>query len=364
MPLAAGVTSRASARSRLLAYGLLGFCTIMMLFGPIVAETVLAALGCSTRPGLGAAGCSGMAMLPGSWLSHWLSVAPPLETTFVLLEHAWPALLVWLACIVLSMRFDRAPVAAGIEGPADEPPATSPDVPAAPSPPFAEQQPEWIRRNQAEQAALLRAEQFSLHQRLKAEGTFWGLLSTALLVLVVGLATFCLTFGTPVIGGLSADSLLGMLACRDLAHMEANPWSGVCGFLVDRLEPYGRPWYGALFAPLWLFSQFSDVLLVWLGIILLLAFLPGLRIGGRALFGRVPAAASIGFVVVSCAALWAQFSGLAAALAPVPDTAGSMGGDAASSVLTALFTFGALFLLALLIALFALLACIATLTRK
>ena len=95
------------ARTRLLAYGLFGYCSAMVFLGPSVAEFGLAALGCPGNGGSAQSGCMGLAILPANALMPWLSVAPPVESTFLLLQQSWVLIAGWLVAIVLSVRSDR-----------------------------------------------------------------------------------------------------------------------------------------------------------------------------------------------------------------------------------------------------------------
>ena len=101
-------SGRVSARTRLPAYGLFGYCSVMVFLGPSVAEFGLAALGCPGIGGYAQSGCRGLAMLPTNALVPWLSVVPPVATTFLLLQQGWMLIAGWLVAIVLSAQSDRS----------------------------------------------------------------------------------------------------------------------------------------------------------------------------------------------------------------------------------------------------------------
>jgi len=245
-------------------------------------------------------------MLPANALAPWLSVAPPVETTFLLLQQTWPLVAGWLALIVLSIRSDRRQGPPGAAQPEALQGSERNAAAATGNASFAAQRVEWIRQKEAEQTEEQRVDQLSLHRRMLAEGGLWGSLSIAFVFLLGALAVFCVALGTPVIGGLSAQSLLSAFGCFDQSQMASNPWSGLCGFWVDRLEPYQRPWLGALFSPIWLFTQFSDVLLIWLSSILVLALLPVYRVGWSMVLKNTSPLVKTGWVIVFSAALLGQ----------------------------------------------------------
>jgi hypothetical protein len=332
MPFARGSESRVSIRTRIVLYVPLACGVLMLLFGPSVAELGMQVLGCPGRIGTATSGCQGLAMLPANALAPWLSAVPLTETPFLLLEQAWPLMLLWLALSVLSLWTDRhhATKDATVitEGTA---------IAASPEPDsFAASQAKWIQQKQAEQQADLRASQ----RRLLVEGGVWGALSILWIMVVAGLAIFCLAFGTPLVGGLSAEGLLRSLGCAETLQMTSNPWSGQCAFWSDRLEPYLRPWFGALLAPVWLFTQFSDVLLGWLALSLVLALLPAFRVGWQLGLRQLPPLVKAGWLILFGAALLVQlFVGMSA---PPPPPAGDGGLGAVGSALEIIFAGGLL----------------------
>lgn len=356
--------SRVSVRTRMLVYGLLGCIILMVLFGPSVAELGLETLGCPGRPGSSDAGCQGLAMLPAQPLTPWLSVVPPLETTFLLLQQTWYLIAGWMGLIVLSVRADRRP-----RPPVDiqhEALVVSEHsaISSSENTSYVAQQAEWIRHKQAEQAQEREAEQLSLYRRLQVEGTLWGTLSIVFICMLGGLVVFCLAFGTPLVGGLSSQSLLHTFGCSNQLMMSSNPLSGFCGFLTDRFEPYQRPWFGALFSPFWLFTQFSDVLLIWMGLILLLALIFVYRVGWSMVFkNSSPYLKAIGLIVFS-AALLGQLYQMSRDTSQVVQSFGSSGLGAAVNVVEMVFFAGTVIVLVVIAGLIALIALAITLTRE
>lgn len=352
MPFARGSRGPAGARTRILAYGLLAFCVLMLLFGPSVAELGLQFLGCPGRMGSAATGCQGLAMLPASALLPWLSAMPFTDTPFLLLEQTWPVLLVWLILVVLSLRSDQrrratdgSRLAASLAG---ESPHAGVSVHEPPS--FAARQAAWVRQKQAEQVE----EQARFQRRAQVEGGLWGALSVLWGALIVGLLVFCLALGTPLIGGMNAEGLLRALGCADPSPMSANPWSGQCGFWTERLAPYTRPWFGALLSPVWLFTQFSDLLLAWLGAILLLTVLPALRVGGSLVLRHTGSAIKVAWLALFAVALLAElFVGMTPPASPTPGGGGL--GAVPVGALETLFGIGLLLLVMVPAALIALL---------
>ncbi|MEZ5441232.1 MAG: hypothetical protein R3F15_07070 [Lysobacterales bacterium] len=273
MPVQAPTPHNVQTRTRILVYGLLAFASMWILFGPSLAASGLELLGCSGRLGI----CGDRAGALSAWLVPWLSAQPPVDTSFVLIEQCWPLLLIWMGLIVLSLRTKRPRPAAAERAavPFEQPAPTSagklPPVPSRPD------HATWIHARQSEQQAELRRHKRTLRQRLQAEGLAVVSLVVACWMLLGGLLVFCLAFGVPLLGGLSAEALLGALDCSNPAQ------SSDCGFWLERLAPYRQPFVGALLSPVWLFSQFFDLLLIWLGLILLLALLPVYRLGGTIL---------------------------------------------------------------------------------
>jgi hypothetical protein len=355
---------RVSVRTRILAYALLGYVVLMVLFGASVAELGLEALGCPGRPGSSETGCQGLAMLPAQGLVPWLSVTPPLETTFLLLEEAWLLMAGWVGLIVLSVRSDRRP----------KPPVDTQHealvvseqsaIASSGNTSYAAQQAEWIRHKQAEQAQEREAEQLSLYRRLQVEGALWGSLSIVFIFMLGGLAVFCLALGTPLIGGLSAQSLLHTFGCANQSLMASNPLGGFCGFWTDRLEPYQRPWFGALFSPVWLFTQFSDVLLIWMALILLLALMFVYRVGWLMVFkNSSPYLKAIGLIMFS-AALLGQLYQMTRETSQLVQSFSSSGLSPAVNVVEMVVLAGTVIVLVVIAGLIALIVLAINLTRE
>lgn len=258
-------------RTRLLAYGLLTFASILILFGPLLADRGLVALGCNGRSG--SCGRAADAML--AWLAPWLLARPPLETSFVLLSQCWPLLVIWTGLIAWSLRADRAGRVVRAPIPDSILPASSGRTPAGESKDPAV----WIQAREREQQAELQLRSRTQSQQLIAESVVAFSLVVACWVALGALILFCLAFGTPLLGGLSAEALLGTLGCTEPARSSASAAGGACGFWLERLAPYRQPFVGALLSPVWLFTQFFDLLLLWLSLILILAALPILRLG-------------------------------------------------------------------------------------
>lgn len=257
------VTSPVDQYTRWLSYGLVGFCSVAILFGPQIAEAGLRALACPGGFGQAGMGCSGVSGLIAGRLTPWLEAVPPVETSFVLIEKFWDLLALWIGLIVLSrwqaLRTSRTPESVTQRELLQQPP---------PQPQRRTQQARWVQIKQAEQYL----EQQSLTRQLSAKGPFWGAVGLSWWALLGGLIAFAIVFGTPFFVGLNADALLQNLGCSRLGCESefGDYWS-------TRLAPYQLPLYGGLSAPLWLFTQFHDVLLVWLALILALGLLPVYR---------------------------------------------------------------------------------------
>jgi hypothetical protein len=257
---------------------MLAFATLLTLFGPSLAADGLEALGCTRHPESCGRGLGALA----TWLAPWLSAQPPLETGFVLLEQCWPLLLIWSGLIVLSMRADRIRLATCERSNSVQ--VASPAETTADEQPCIHREPKgqgaWIKARQDEQQAELRQRERTLNQRLFAEGFASISMTVTCCLLLAALLSFCVAFGLPLLGGLSAEALLGALDCVEPANQAPPAQGGACGFWLARLAPYRQPFVGALLSPIWLFSQFFDLLLIWLGLILMLALLPIYRLGG------------------------------------------------------------------------------------
>lgn len=302
-------------------------------------------------------------MLPANALAPWLSVVPPVETTFLLLQQSWLLIGAWLALIVLSMRYDRRPGLPGAAHPGSLQASQTRAVASTANVSYAARQAQWIAQKQAEQTAEQQTEQLSLQRRIIAEGTLWGSLWIAFALLSGGLAAFCLALGTPLIGGLNAEGLLHAFGCSDLSLMGSSPWSGTCGFWTERLEPYRRPWVGALFSPIWLFTQFSDVLLIWMASILFLALLFVYRIGLALMFRHIsPTVKVVGLIVFTAALVGLLYQHTVGTSPPVP-SAGEGGLGAGVNVVEMIFAIGAVVVLGLAAGLIALIVLVIALVR-
>ncbi len=362
MLLDPAASGRAAVRTRLLAYGLLAYCATWVLFGPSVGELGLEAFGCPGRLGSAETGCQGLAILPAYALAPWLSVVPPVDTTFLLLQQSWLLIGAWLALIVLSMRSDRRQGLPGAVHPGSVQASETIAVASTLNASSAARQAQWIDQKQAEQEELHRVEQLSLQRRIIAEGALWGSLWIAFVLLVGGLAAFCLALGTPLIGGLNAEGLLRSFGCSDLSLMASNPWSGTCDFWTERLEPYRQPWVGALFSPIWLFTQFSDVLLIWMASILLVALLFVYRLGWALVFKHTPPVVKVGASIMFVAALAGLFY-QGAIVTPPPVSSGGGGLGAGANVVELFFWVGAVVVAGLTVALITLIVLVIALFR-
>ncbi len=277
--------TRHSVRTRVLAYGGLLLCAVLVLFGPQLSELGLSALGCRVGYGLSGVACGGALGGPIRALTRWGQASPPVETLFLLVSQLWPLLLLWVAAVALSMRADLTRTTRTLER----------DTPAAaPEPSKArlsadEARAQWIAAREAEQANETQADKRALSEQLFAETRFVGIVALACWLLICGFFAFCLAFGLPLLGGLSAEHTLAAFGCNAPTAEAMDPLSKACGALESRLEPYLRPFVGALLSPVWLFTQLGDVLLFWLGGIFLLAVLPVLRLGLRRVLKTFPA---------------------------------------------------------------------------
>ena len=102
---------------------------------------------------------------------------------------------------------------------------------------------------------------------------------------------------------------------------------------MDRLAPYQRPWYGALLSPIWLFAQFSGVLLAWMALVSGLVGVLASRLGWGPLLHETPLVVKAGGLALLFAALFGQFYG------PVPSQIPTHGGLGAMAGVIALFAF-------------------------
>ncbi len=302
-------------------------------------------------------------MLPANVFAPWLSVVPPLETTFLLLEQTWLVIAGWLALVVLSMRSDRRRGQPCAAHPGSLKSSETGAVAATGKVSAATRRAQWIGQKEAEQTEMQRQEQLSLHRRILAQGALWGSLWILLVFLLGALAVFCLALGTPLIGGLSADSLLRRFGCADPSLMGAHPLSDMCGFWTDRLEPYQRPWFGALLAPIWLFTQFSDVLLIWMASILLLALIFVYRLGWGLMFtNTAPAVKVSGLILFTAALLGLLYQLSIGTSAPAPSM-GDSGLGGGGSIVELVFAIGAFVVFGLTAGLIALIVLVIALVR-
>lgn len=300
---------RSIGRTRWLMYSLLLFCAVALLFGPQLAAGGLDLLGCSARFGAADDGCSSPGL--AAWLAPWSAAAPPVETLFLLIQKCGLMLLAWGVLLGLSHRADRRPSAVhtAAQAPPTETieagPARGGSVPV--SAPVAIS--DWVKAREAEQKALAHEEHRSLIRRLAIERSLWGGMALSSLALLGGLVVFCLAFGVPLLGGLSANSLLGAFGCTGVAGASPDTLGPFCGFWIERLAPYREPFLGSLLSPLWLFTQFNDLLLAWCAAIIVLMMLPLYRLGWTALALKEQAlAVRVVFVLVALSSIGMLFS--------------------------------------------------------
>ncbi len=314
-------------RTRLIGYGGLLIWTLLALFGPQMGEQALRILGCPGGHGHAGAACGGPLQGLTAAVAAWVSTAPPIDTVFLLVHQLWPLLLLWAAAVLVSARAEPAGHQDRVRGPvAGAEQRTAPPVAQKLAP--QEAQAQWIEARQREQAGEVQAEQRSLSEQLFAEARFLGYLAVACWTLIFGLLAFCLAFGLPLLGGINAEHTLNAFGCQSVASAPVDALMSACGALEERFEPYLRPFYGALFSPLWLFTQFGDLLLLWLATILLLVLLPALRLGARRLIRAYPATAlallvatmlaAMGFIVASTIGPDALIAGSSRPSDPVP----------------------------------------------
>ena len=290
-----------SIRTRTIAYGGLAGSALAVLFGPQLAEWGLALLGCPLGYGAPGAGCGGVRAVVVGPLAALAGAAPPLETSIVLVHRLWPLLLVWGVAIVLSTRADR-PLAEPAH--ADDQRAAGLGVAAATGLSAEQTRAQWVADREREQANDARVAQRSLRQQLGADTRFIGSIALTCWILICALLGFCLAFGLPLLGGVSAEIALDLFGCGP-AH---DSMMRACPGLEQRFEPYRQPFVGALLSPVWLFTQFGDVLLVWLAIIGLLAVLPLLRLGIRPVFRSYPVM-SVTLIVITTLSVIAMAGG-------------------------------------------------------
>jgi len=246
-----------------------------------------------------------------AWLAPWTRAAPPVETLFLLIEKGWFALLIWMGLIVWSRRAE-----ARVAATADPVTATAADVPPLDRAASEAQRPaaqaplsEWVLARQHEQKAEALQAQRSLIRRLALERSLWGGMALLSLGLLGGLVLFCFAFGMPILGGFSADALLSASGCKPAPGISAEALGPFCGFWIERLAPYRQPFLGALLAPLWLFTQFYDLLLAWCAAIVVLMLLPLYRLGWTALaLKEQTVAVRVVFVLIALSSIGMMFS--------------------------------------------------------
>jgi hypothetical protein len=297
----------------------LAICTLVILFGPQLAEWGLAVLGCPLGYGAAGAGCGGVLALPARPLGALAGAAPPLETCFVLVQQLWPLLLVWGIAIVLSTRADRRPAA--LAQPEDQRESVAAAATATATVAIArmsaeEARAQWVADREREQASDALAAQRTVRQQLMAETRFIGATALVCWLLICGFLGFCLTFGLPLLGGVHVEIALDFFGCGQSTGIAYDPMMLACPALEERFQPYRQPFFGALLSPVWLFTQFGDVLLVWLGAILLLAALPLFRLGFRPVLRAYPVMSITLAVIASLAALAMAAAWLAPMNAP------------------------------------------------
>lgn len=215
-----------SAIYRALVWGLLLFCISFALTGGVIAEQAMVALNCQYNADARAGSCSFLQNALASRLVPFLSAETPLDYPFMLLRNFWGLILVWLVAIGFSRHAYLNPR-----------PATA------------------TRRAPARTAI---SPQQRLHRFLHA--SFW--------ILLVGLASFCIAFGTPFLSTYVSREILQALGCSPGSF---DPLVSACmsrpGFWTPRLQPFLLPLLGQLGSPLWLFWQFGDVLIAWCALI-------------------------------------------------------------------------------------------------
>lgn len=304
--------ARPSMRTRTIVYGGLALVALVVFFGPQIAERGLAVLGCSLGYGAAGAGCGGVLAVPARPLAALAGAAPPLETSFVLVQQLWPLLLIWGVAIVLSTRADRRPATSlntGVSSGAAAATAAAATATATARLNAEEARARWVAERELEQASDVLAAERTLRQQLMAETRFLGWIGLLCWLLICGLLGFCLAFGLPLLGGVNAEAALDFFGCGHATGLAYDPMLGACPVLEQRFAPYRQPFFGALLSPVWLFTQFGDVLLIWLCCILLLALLPLLRLGIRPVFRAYPAMSVTlgviaGLAVVALAGNW------------------------------------------------------------
>ena len=211
-----------SALYRALVWSLLLFCASFALIGGVIAEQAMTALNCQYNADIRTGSCSFLQNALASRFAPFLSAETPLDYPFMLLRSFWGLILVWLAAIGFARHAYLNPR----------------QVPAT-------------RRTPARTAI---SPQQRLHQVLSA--SFW--------LLLIGLALFCIAFGTPFLSTYVAREILQALGCNPGTF---DPLVSACmskpGFWTPRLQPFLLPLLGQLGSPLWLFWQFGDVLIYW-----------------------------------------------------------------------------------------------------
>ncbi|MEO7886914.1 MAG: hypothetical protein ABI893_11585 [Polaromonas sp.] len=221
----------------MLVWGLLLFCISFALIGGVIAEQLMAGLGCQYHADPRVGSCSFLQHALASRLAPFLSANTPLDYPFMLLRGFWGLILVWLVAIGLSRHAWQNPRQATTAIPATH------------------------RRVRVNASPLQ-----TLHQCLQV--AFW--------ILLVGLVTFCIAFGTPFLATHVSREILQALGCSPgtfdplVSPCMSNP-----GFWTPRLQPFLLPLLGQLGSPLWLFWQFGDVLMAWVGVI---AIVLGLKV--------------------------------------------------------------------------------------
>ncbi|WP_255594560.1 hypothetical protein [Acidovorax sp. sif1233] len=207
-----------------LQWGLILFCLCFAMVGGTMAERLLELLQCQPHANPALRSCAWLPNALGLRLAPFLSAGGISDYPFVLLQNFWALIAVWMVALIATHRAARNAAST----------AALPD------------------RGKTRYPGITGADA----GRWASRAAFW--------VLLLGLAGFCMAFGTPILGNRVALEVLGALGCSPGTF---DPFSSPCmsapGFWTHRLAVYVIPLAGPLLAPVWLFMAFWDILLAW-----------------------------------------------------------------------------------------------------
>jgi hypothetical protein len=180
----------------------------MMLLGPAIAEHVFSLLNCNSGGDRVSNGCNGLRALVGNRFAPFFKADQLLDVPFIFLAQFWWLIAAWLALIFYVKH----------------------------------RPPEIIARRALEREALKNDPVLRAEHRAR---WFWRAFRTS----AFGLVSFCVLFGVPILGNLSAQWVMSMLGCDASIKLFpfpiaafSDPSHPSCldagGFWAPRLKPY------------------------------------------------------------------------------------------------------------------------------